>query len=363
MQQAGIYIHVPFCAVRCPYCDFYSLRYDRNAAERYTEAVCRNLNALPAGLPCDTVYFGGGTPSLLPPAHIARMLHTLRARVCLASSAEITLEANPLTAVPERLSAWAEAGVNRLSLGIQSFDAETLRQLGRRHTPQQAIRAAESAKEAGFANLSADLMLGLALQTPELLRRELETALSLPLAHLSVYLLKIEQNTPFAASHPALLSEDAAAERWEQMHNILTGAGFLHYEISNFARSGFESRHNLKYWQCAPYYGIGPAAHACRDGKRLAVVRDLAAFCDAETQPETVTDADPLTEGERIMLGLRLAAGIRLRDYPQYGEVLRRAARPLIPQYLTLTGDTLAMTPQGWLVSNAVLAQLLIHIP
>lgn len=362
-MKAGIYIHVPFCAVKCPYCDFYAERYSAKAVSDYTDAVCRNLHALPAHLPADTVYFGGGTPSLLPPATLGKMLGAARARLTLSPDAEITLEANPLTVTAERLAAWKAAGINRLSLGVQSFSDDTLRLLGRKHTAEQAVRAVRAATEAGFHNLSVDLMIGLAHQDSSSLRRDLETAVSLPVTHLSAYLLKIEPETPFGTAPPALLSADETADRYLEMHAFLTENGFSHYEISNFAREGFASRHNCKYWRGIPYYGIGPAAHSCRDGKRLAVPRDLAAFITAPLQPETVTDAHPLTDGERIMLGLRLSEGIRPADYPVSEAPLMRAAKPLIPQYLSSEHGRLAMTPQGWLVSNSVLAVLLRDIP
>ena len=358
-MSSGIYIHVPFCAVKCPYCDFYSVRYSQTAVQRYADAVCRNLAALPDQLQADTVYFGGGTPSLLPTDMMKRMLEAIRQRCQLAADAEITLEANPLTCTPERLRAWRDAGINRLSLGIQSFDTEILAVLGRKHLPAQAKKAVLQAADAGFQNISADLMLGLKQHTAQRWQQEMETAVSLPVTHISAYLLKIEPHTPFGEAPPALLDDDALADRYLQMHRFLTSQGFLHYEISNFARPGAESRHNMKYWLLEPYYGIGPAAHSCYGGKRYAVRRDLAAFCDAPLQIQEITEPHAETESERILLGLRTAAGIRLSSIPQHRERLLHLAKPLIPQYLQTDGESLHMTPQGWLVSNAVLAHLL----
>ncbi len=357
-MSAGIYIHVPFCAVKCPYCDFYSVRFSRGTVTQYAEAVCRNLAALPENLRADTVYFGGGTPSLLPAEMIAGMLKTIRQRCFLADDAEITLEANPLTATAEALAKWRNSGINRLSLGIQSFDAEILRILGRKHTPEQGLQAIRRAKEAGFSNLSVDLMLGLKQHTAPLWQRELETALAQPVTHISAYLLKIEEQTPFGNNPPDMLDDDALADRYLQMHNVLTANGFSHYEISNFALPDYESRHNTKYWRLAPYYGIGPAAHSCYGGVRYAVPRDLEAFCAAQQQKQTVTEPHAETESERVMLGLRLREGIRLDSVPQSRARLMQRAKPLIPEYLQCDGETLRMTPQGWLVSNAVLVQL-----
>lgn len=357
-MSAGIYIHVPFCAVKCPYCDFYSVRFSRETVTRYAEAVCRNLAALPEGLETDTVYFGGGTPSLLPTELLGNMLNTLRRRCNFAENTEITLEANPLTATAEKLAEWRNTGINRLSLGIQSFDAEILHILGRKHTPEQGLQAIRRAKEAGFANLSLDLMLGLRQHTQALWQHELETALAQPVTHISAYLLKIEEQTPFGSNPPELLDDDPLADRWLQMHDVLTANGFAHYEISNFARQGYESRHNTKYWRLEPYYGIGPAAHSCYGGVRYAVPRDLEAFCASPLQTQTVTEPHAETESERIMLGLRLSEGIRLGSIPESRERLMQRAKPLIPAYLQSDGESLRMTPQGWLVSNAVLVQL-----
>lgn len=349
----GLYIHVPFCAKKCPYCDFFSCVYRKDTAEQYCAAVCRNVNALHAENVYDTVYFGGGTPSLLPADMLSRILDTLRARCTVTPDAEITLEADPRTMTAQKLAAWRDAGINRLSVGIQSFQPEVLQILGRRHTPQQGKDAILRAYDIGFGNISLDLMLGLSIQTPALLSADIAAAVSLPVTHISAYLLKIEEHTPFGACPPPLLSDDDTAERYLQLHAELTAHGFSHYEISNFARKGFESRHNCKYWRCEPYDAIGPAAHGCADGRRYAVPHDLSAFCDAPLQNMQITDAHPCGREDRIMLGLRLSEGIAAD-----AELIKRA-KPLIPQYLTLTDGRLSMTPEGWLVSNSVLAAVL----
>ncbi len=361
--KAGIYIHVPFCTGKCPYCNFYSVRYDRTAAERYTEAVCRNCRQIPSESEADTLYFGGGTPSLLSGEQLKAIIRCVKESCAFSGDAEITLEANPLTVTDRALSAWKEAGINRLSLGVQSFQSEVLEQLGRRHTPEQAASAVRRAHDAGFENLSVDLMIGLANQEPDCFARDLETACSLPVSHISAYLLKIEEHTPFYENPPALLGSDAQAERYLMMHDYLTDRGFLHYEISNFAKPGFRSRHNCKYWRLEPYFAFGPSAHAFHGGKRYAVPHDLYAFCGSPLQPETVTESDAGSLTERVMLGLRLSEGLCLADFPSVREQLLRAAAPLIPQFLSLCDGRLSMTPEGWLVSNSVLVRLLEQIP
>lgn len=359
-MSAGIYIHVPFCAKKCPYCDFYSEQYSAAGVERYADAVCRNLAALPENLETDTVYFGGGTPSLLPSVILGRFLDTLKTRTALSDQAEITIEVNPLTAAPERLAQWRAVGINRISLGVQSFSSDILRRLGRMHTPQQAKESVLRAADAGFANISVDLMVGLAEQSAACFQDDLDTTAKLPVTHISSYILKIEPGTPFGDNPPALLDADDTADRYLQMHDALTQRGFAHYEISNFAKPGFESRHNTKYWRLEPYYGIGPAAHSCYDGKRFAVPPSLSAFCDAPTQRMQVTEPHADSPAERIMLGLRLAEGLDLTALPCHERdcVLRRA-KPLIPHYLTNQNSRLSMTPEGWLVSNTVLTELM----
>ena len=356
---AGIYIHVPFCAQKCPYCNFYSDAYTAEKSGRYTDAVCRNLNALPEHLSADTVYFGGGTPSLLPEQMLGRMLDTVRQRCDLSADAEITLEVNPLTATDKKLREWMRIGINRLSFGIQSFQPDVLRILGRRHTPEQGIAAVQRACNAGFRNLSIDLMLGLTGQTEAVWQAELEQAAALPVTHISSYLLKIEPDTPFGKEPPQTQDDDTSADRWMQMHEILTKSGFSHYEISNFAKPGFESRHNCKYWRLHPYYGIGPAAHSCYGGVRYAVPQDLEMFCNAPLQNAEVTEPHADTDAERVMLGLRLREGIDLSVLSAGRDILLRNAKPMMPRLLRLEHDRLYMTPDGWLVSNAVLVRLL----
>ena len=357
--KAGIYIHVPFCAQKCPYCDFYSGAYNAGKAASYTDAVCRNLAALPEHLPADTVFFGGGTPSLLSSVHLERMLEAIRQRCELSADAEITLEVNPLTATENKLRDWLRIGINRLSFGTQSFQPDVLRILGRRHTTEQGIAAVQRACDAGFRNISIDLMLGLCQQTEAVWLSDLEQAAALPVTHISSYLLKIEPNTPFGSNPPQMLDDDASADRWMQMHEVLSEKGFSHYEISNFAKPGFESRHNCKYWRLHPYYGIGPAAHSCCGGKRYAVPPDLDAFCAAPLQPAEITESHADTEAERFMLGLRLAEGVNLSALSVSKERLLRNAEPLMPRLIRKKDNRLCMTPEGWLVSNAVLVRLL----
>lgn len=357
----GIYIHVPFCAKKCPYCDFYSVNYTRAAALTYAEAVCRAIAAHPAGICADTVYFGGGTPSLLPADCLRRILEALRARFCLQEP-EITLEVNPLTATDAALEAWRTLGINRLSFGMQSCVDEELRLLGRRHTAEQACTRVRRAAALGFGNLSCDLMLGTAAQTCESLAVSLACMTALPIQHISAYMLSVEAGTPYDCTEmrEQVASGDQAAALYVQMAEALEQAGFAQYEISNFARPGYESRHNLKYWQCVDYLGIGPAAHGCFGGVRYAAPADLDAFT-ANPLVREVTEPNPYDVTERVMLGLRLTEGICLSDFSGAEAALlrQRAAKLAGTGLLRLAGDRLSLTKQGFLVSNAVIGALL----
>lgn len=355
----GIYIHVPFCAKKCPYCDFYALPYRKDTVSAYVDALCRNIAALPASLKADTVYFGGGTPSLLSGEALLHILQLLRKHINITPNVEITLEANPCTMTPKALSAWKTAGINRLSVGVQSFEDAELAQLGRNHTAKKAVYAIENAAQAGFENLSLDLMLGTPLQTADSLAKSIQTALSLPITHLSAYLLKIEEGTPFGQSPPAVADADTAADYYTQLSLAMRTAGFVHYEISNYAKPGCESRHNCKYWLCQPYIGLGAAAHSCYQGKRSFVSNDIQAFIAAPLQMEQEESPVACDEEERIMLGLRLSQGISPDDFPHKKEHILQKAAPLIPRYLTFHSGRLALTEEGMLVSNAVIVHLL----
>ncbi len=358
-RPVGIYIHVPFCAKKCPYCDFYSLPYRRDTVSAYVDALCRNINALPASITADTVYFGGGTPSLLLGDTLQRILQCLNNRIQIIGDAEITLEANPCTMTVKALSGWKAAGINRLSVGVQSFVDAELQQLGRNHSAQTAVSAIENAAQTGFENLSLDLMLGTPLQTSKTLAESIQTAISLPVTHISAYLLKIEEGTPFGQSLPDVADADTAADYYTQLSAAMRKAGYAHYEISNYAKPGFESRHNCKYWLCQPYIGLGPAAHSCFQGRRSFVPDDLQTFITAPLQTECEESPVACDDEERFMLGLRLSRGIALKDFPHIKKQLLQRAAPLIPRYITHHDERLALTEEGMLVSNAVIVHLL----
>lgn len=370
-EPIGLYIHVPFCVSKCPYCDFYSLAAPTaEVMDRYTAAVEREFIRWHDRFPgrADTLYFGGGTPSLLGPERITRLIGKA-ASLWGLQNAEITLEANPADDLYPLLRAFAAAGGNRLSMGMQAISAAELAALGRRHRTEQTRQAADAAHRAGIDNLSLDIMLGIPEQTTETAVAAVAAAAELRAAHLSAYLLKIEEGTPFAARRDRLVlpDEDALADRYLAVAGAAEQAGYRQYEISNFARPGCESRHNLKYWDLQPYIGIGPSAHSFIGGKRCAYPRDLAVFlCGNTPVPEAapqqiVAESSP---EEYLMLRMRLSAGVNEADFHRrFGSPLpavwRQRAAALPPALIRLSEDGFRLTREGFLVSNAIIARLL----
>ena len=265
LPPLSLYIHVPWCVRKCPYCDFNSHEARAAIPERaYIDALLRDLEReLPRvwGKTVHTVFLGGGTPSLFSPEAVDRLLAGVRVRVPLAPDAEVTLEANPGTVDIERFQGFRDAGVNRLSIGIQSFDPEKLQALGRIHGRAEALQAAEAARVAGFENINLDLMYGLPRQTVEQALADVQTAVAIQPAHLSVYQLTIEPNTLFHAKPPVLPDDDTSWEMQNQIQDLLAEQGYKQYEVSAYAKPGYECRHNLNYWRFGDYLGIGAGAH------------------------------------------------------------------------------------------------------
>ena len=366
----GIYLHIPFCERKCPYCDFYSLPADDALRNRYVQALIHQIESFPR-VDADTVYFGGGTPSLLTAAQMADIMAALHRCHTVAPDAEVSMECNPASATKQKLAAFRAAGINRLSLGCQSFQPQTLAALGRLHSAEEAMQTVYDAREAGFANISVDLMLGVPHQTPALARADAEAALSLGVDHISAYLLKIAEGTPFAKGVEGLPDEDTQAECYAAFCETIRAAGYRHYEISNFARPGFESRHNLKYWRCGKWLGLGPAAHmsdgTARYSARPDISRFLAAYADgplpdpmALLQKEGDVDAE-----EYIIMALRTDEGLSQKTLAERFSTAFSAAqlqflrRCETEGFLQLQDDRVRLTPEGWLLSNAILTELI----
>lgn len=368
MKPIGLYIHVPFCVSKCPYCDFYSLACPTDEQlDAYTARLCEVLDEWSLRLPdltADTLYFGGGTPALLGGDRLAAVIERARARFGL-NEAEITLEANPADNLCDTFAAFAAAGGNRLSLGMQSACAEELIVLGRRHTPVDIERTFADARGAGIDNISLDIMLGISGQTEETARHSARVAAQLGASHVSAYLLKIEPNTPYGHCAPPLPDEDTTADLYLATMEELDSLGYRQYEISNTALVGKESRHNLKYWLSEPYLGIGPAASSCLGGRRFAYPRDLAGFMNRnEPLDEPSGNIAVGSPTEWALLRLRLADGIDAADYvTRFGSSIPiewRERAAALPPCLVQTDETgIRLTREGFLLSNALINRIL----
>ncbi len=353
-KPVGLYVHVPFCLSKCPYCDFYSVPYSREKASEYAQAVKRNIRG--HALRYDTVYLGGGTPILLY-EHIADIL----AAADIAAGAEITAEANPCMAKPQVLETLRSAGVNRISFGVQSMNERELKLLGRRHTVKQAEDALMTAKQAGFTSVSADMMIGLPGQDCFSIISTAQKLSQLGADHISAYILKIEDGTPFAEREIELPEDDSVSELYLHTVRTLEELGYAQYEISNFAKPGHECRHNLKYWRCEEYLGIGAAAHSYLDGRRYCTERDIDGFIASSLQITTVTDDLPGGWEEFSMLKLRLTEGITYAEAERFGKAgeLRANAEKLPHVLVELTDSGVRLTPEGFIISNAVIGKLI----
>lgn len=364
MNRLGVYIHVPFCSTRCRYCDFYRIGDEPSRREHFFRALLSEIQSRAEwrGGFVSSVYLGGGTPSRAEPEQIERTLAALRAAVAIAPDAEVTLEANPSDVEESKAVAWRQAGVNRVSLGIQSFVDRELRLLGRRHGPGGALEAVRTLRRIGFDNLSLDLMLGIPAQTTASFRKSLEGVLALGPEHVSAYLLEVHQGTEFDGlrrERPGLFAgEDALERRYWLLHEALSEAGYEHYEISNFSLPGRRSRHNLLYWTGGDWIGLGPAAHSAIGSRRFRHPPDLKTYL---VDPVGVEELPCDRLEERVVLGLRLAEGVSRATLEAAGFGARgvESWAGSRREWVRWDGRSLRLKPEGWLVSNVLLAELL----
>ena len=338
-ERSGLYFHIPFCKSKCPYCDFYSVKFDEASAQQYVQEICDEIKQYQGIF--DTVYFGGGTPSILPPELIGKILDCARAQFEISDDAEITVECNPSKDLSEDFKKYASYGVNRISLGMQSaVDSERFA-LGRAAGRNEVERTINYARQSGIENISLDLMLGTPKQTIESLDYSFDFIKSVGVPHVSAYMLKIEEGTKFFQMRDRLVlpDDDMVGEMYLKTVDTLASFGIKQYEISNFAVPGFESRHNTKYWTLTPYLGIGKSAHSFWGGKRF--------FYDREWNK--IDDGTGGDKEEQIMLGLRLAKGIDKslvdRDFAEFVKM----------GYVDDLGERIALTPKGMLVSNTII--------
>jgi len=373
-NSAGIYIHIPFCRTRCSYCDFATGIYESSLADRYVEAVIAEIKSAQEGdasFVFDTVYFGGGTPSMLSPEQLESILEGVR-RFPIGQSPEITMEMNPGTVSLDTLRSFRALGVNRASFGAQTFDDHELARLGRSHSVADTLRTFDDLRTAGFSNISFDLIAGLPGQSLSQWERNVAQALSLMPEHLSFYILEVHEGTPLADHIRKGIQprpdDDLAGVMYEQILARASEHGYEHYEISNLARPGYQSRHNTKYWTGAPYIGFGCSAHSY-DGKnrRWSNERDVRNYVTliqqgASPVVDDQTLSDSVVRAEAVFLGLRVMSGINLADYrevfgvdlfAQYNEDLTRFTEAGL---LELKGESLKLTRAGALLSNEVFA-------
>jgi len=373
MTAAGLYLHIPFCSSRCSYCDFATGLYESKLAERYVAALIEEIGtSRHSGANVDTVYFGGGTPSLLAPAQLDRILANLSEQFEIDPASEISLEINPGSVTRDKLEAFRSLGINRASFGAQTFDDRELAKLGRSHTAAEALKTFKDLRSAGFTNISFDLIAGLPGQTLPAWQRNIKQALDLHPEHLSFYLLEVHSATPLAEHIRRGLQpvpdDDLAGVMYQWMLDEACEAGYEHYEISNLCRPGFHSLHNVKYWTTAPYYGFGCSAHSY-DGKTLrwSNHRDVLKYVETiENGSSPVVDEQELSESdmraEALFLGMRMMRGVDARRYREsFGVDLREAHAADLDRFreaglLEFDGDLIRLTRTGALLSNEVFA-------
>ena len=366
----GIYIHIPFCLRKCPYCDFYSTAITDGLKNDYLDALENQISSF-GPVEADTVYFGGGTPSLLDPDDIARIMSLLGNRFMIHDAAEVTMECNPATADRDRFRGFLKAGVNRLSLGCQSFHEKTLKALERLHSVSESIAAVQDARSAGFKNISVDVMLGIPFEDPRTAEEDAAAVASLKVEHISAYLLRICDGTPFADGVPGIPDDDTQAECYRRFCEVLAGRGYRQYEISNFCRPGFESRHNSKYWSCGQWLGFGPAAHMSNSVSRYSFPPDLKLFTDTFRGGPVPAPVSYMTyEGsvdaeEYVITSLRTAEGLDqsvLKD--RFGSSLNDDQKSFLRKcsdagLAVISGSVIRLTREGFLVSNSILSELI----
>lgn len=362
---AGIYIHIPFCSGKCLYCDFFSKADSKEEIRTYVTHLIERIeyfSDIYKSKQFDTIYIGGGTPSVIGTDNLVAIIEKLQAEFNLISP-EITIEMNPKSALEIDFEKLKGCGVNRISLGVQSAHENELRLLGRRHCNRDVINTVDKIKRAGIKNISLDLMVGISEQTEESLIKSIDFCLEQEPTHISAYILKVEENTPYHRLAPTLNlpDDDMQAELYLTMQNYLSEKGYNQYEISNFAKIGYESRHNLKYWCCDEYLGIGSSAHSMMDKKRFYYPRSNEDFYNNNI----IYDGNGCNAEEYIMLQLRLAKGLDLDEYKKlFGKAFPEQCIEVAKKYerhklITATDKKISLTRSGFLVSNALIAEIL----
>ncbi len=374
MTPLGIYIHIPFCLSKCAYCDFYSQCGTKSEYNEYTAALIKHISEAQMRVSdyvVDSIYFGGGTPTAIGEKNLIKILHAVEKSFKVSTDCEITCEANPNTVTFPMLKKMARAGFNRISFGMQSANSAELRVLGRTHTFDQVREAVDMARRAKLNNISLDLMYGLPSQNISSFIDSLNKAIELSPMHISCYSLKLEEGTPLAERPETLClpSDDEVADMYLAAVERLAEEGYAQYEISNFAKDGKESRHNMKYWTLEDYWGFGPSAHSLVGKKRFSYIRDRFGYIEALRNEEEIIDRIETINtaercGEYLMLGLRTTRGISANVLEKkYLTFFDEIEKVLLKYYKTghtdFDGNAWRLTPEGFLVSNRIIGEVL----
>lgn len=364
MKKIGLYIHIPFCKSKCPYCDFFSIKMNDEEMNRYVDKVIDRFDKYcNDDIVLDTVYFGGGTPSTLGTERIAKILNAINDKFTVDENAEITMEMNPTSKELINFTVLKECGLNRLSIGMQSAIESEMKLLGRTHSQEDVINTVNQAKKSGIDNISLDLIIGVPTQTKKSLKYSMDLCKSLGVKHISAYILKIEEGTKFYTIKDSLNmpSDDEQAEMYMYVSEYLESIGYSQYEISNYSLEGFESKHNTKYWRCEEYIGIGPSAHSFYNGERFYYNRSFEEFYNDKTNFDCIGG----TEEEFIMLNLRLKRGLIFKEYEEkYNkkfpeEIIKKAKILEKAGLLTVDKEKVSLNRKGYLVSNAIICELI----
>lgn len=366
MKPLGIYIHIPFCIKKCNYCDFYSISGNTDAYSHYIKAVKNSIDYwknIILNRPIDTIYIGGGTPSLLGTKLLSELISSIKDTFSVQQNAEITIEANPNSVLTLDLKHLVSIGLNRISMGLQSTNEEELKLLGRSHNHTDTCIAIEHIKDSGISNFSLDVMQGIPLQTINSLEKTLDFCIGTGATHISTYMLKIEKNTPFYHNRNNLMfaDEDTVAQMYEFTCDKLKSNGFRHYEISNFCKSNNISRHNMKYWTLEDYIGVGPSAHSLLEGKRFYYTHDLKSF----EKNELTFESEGNTLDEYVMLSLRTDNGLDIVQLQEYigSEVPDKLLNVIYSlqksKLLCYSDNKITLTSKGYLLSNSIISRII----
>lgn len=369
-KQIGLYVHIPFCVKKCNYCDFCSFAdVDKDTRSAYINKMCKEIESYKdKKISIDTIFFGGGTPTLLSADELAKIVRSIKNTFTVSDNVEFAMEANPGTTTRDKISEFVKLGVNRFSIGLQSIHENELKKLGRIHSFDDFKRTLRDMRAEGITNINVDLMYGIPDQTKETFCETLKEVTALSPEHLSVYGLILEEGTPFFDMGNSLIlpSEDDECDMYSLAAELLSQNGYSHYEISNYAKPGLESKHNLKYWKDQEYIGVGVSAYSYFEGRRYGNTKNISEYISSDSPIAYDEPIDPDEEKyEYVMLALRLKGGFSSEDYKKrFGEDFISGREETIKEfvdrgYMSVADDRISLTENGFYVSNYILTELL----